>query len=534
MQQRVPTPSASPFARFLLRNFVVYNPLFLFSAALLLAGAWLLNPPAPGQERSVPLLLKLFALVQLYEFSLLGAALLLARRRGTARDVRNLALVLAPFLLDVSFTTSSLETALLNYVDTWQGMLAVSALALGTLLPLAWAKLRLAARATGQRFRRAELLALFAGPVLVTASPLLGGFLPLFGLRTEGAFLEGVGVALLALVLARLAVSERASGPALRRLAPLVLAGVLCHANATAWANAVSTLLVSGPLLLVGGVVLPALAWPDRRARDAATPLLLPALGALALGAVDAPLFGVGSWQVGLWAASASFAFEFVRRRSLASFASLLVVAHAASGGVSLEASLDRLGQNPFEPLLLLALFGYGVWRRAHPAALAPPLLLAALRVADLVPLQHGVDAAVGAQVLGAGLLVWTHREHGRRPEAAWLRVAGVLWLVVPLVSVAYVLGPGPHDGVWAYVLSGATLALLLVLAGATRERLYAYPSLLLGLEPAVSFAPASSQGWGALVLLAAFVTVCLGVALALQRERLLAWLEAPAPTAPA
>ena len=91
---------SSPVLRFLLRNFVLYNPLFLFSATMALGGAWLMNPPVDGGGRSLGLLFQLIALIQLYEFTLIGAGALLARKAGLERDVRNLMFVLSPFLLD--------------------------------------------------------------------------------------------------------------------------------------------------------------------------------------------------------------------------------------------------------------------------------------------------------------------------------------------------------------------------------------------------------------------------------------------------
>ncbi|MCW8142117.1 MAG: hypothetical protein KIT58_24685, partial [Planctomycetota bacterium] len=75
-------------ARAAIRNFVTYNPLFLFSALLLLGGAWLVNPPRLDGGRDRLLVVQLFGAVQGYELLLLGAAWVLARR-GLARDVRN-------------------------------------------------------------------------------------------------------------------------------------------------------------------------------------------------------------------------------------------------------------------------------------------------------------------------------------------------------------------------------------------------------------------------------------------------------------
>ena len=106
----------SPMLRFLVRNFVKYNPCFVVSAMLLLGGALLLNPPQADGGRSLPLLFKLLGLIQLYEFMLLGAGALLARRAELERDVRFLMVILSPFLLDVTFTTSSLVVSLLNQV----------------------------------------------------------------------------------------------------------------------------------------------------------------------------------------------------------------------------------------------------------------------------------------------------------------------------------------------------------------------------------------------------------------------------------
>src|SRR5262249_2938603 len=104
----------------LLRGLVIENPLFLLSALMVLGGAWLLNPPAGAGSAGRPdveLLAKLFLAIQLYEIALIAAGAIFVRRGGLERDVRNLALVLAPFLVDVTMTTSTLSQALFLWTD---------------------------------------------------------------------------------------------------------------------------------------------------------------------------------------------------------------------------------------------------------------------------------------------------------------------------------------------------------------------------------------------------------------------------------
>ena len=166
-----------PLLRFIfLRNFVLYNPLFVLSAVLMIGGAWLLNPPTSEGGRSLLLLFKLLGIVQLYEFALLGAGALLARHVRLERDTRILMLILAPFLLDVTFTTSSLVVSLPNHVDVsfaW-------ALAFGVVV-LAGIKAGIAAHLNNRRFTPLEWTALLAGTALVTLFPLAGHLMALHG-----------------------------------------------------------------------------------------------------------------------------------------------------------------------------------------------------------------------------------------------------------------------------------------------------------------------------------------------------------------
>ena len=90
--------------------FVRYNPLYFFSAACVLAGVALAARGAAdfGPEASGAAQLGLFAVVQLYEFLLIGACALLARRAGALRAAVLLALLEVVFLFDCTFRLESI------------------------------------------------------------------------------------------------------------------------------------------------------------------------------------------------------------------------------------------------------------------------------------------------------------------------------------------------------------------------------------------------------------------------------------------
>lgn len=498
-----------------LRGLIRHNPLFLVSALLLLVGAWLVNPPAAtgGREREniVPLL---FA-VQGYELTLLGAAWLLARR-GLVRDVRNLVLVLAPFLLDVSCTNALAA----EETTTWPG----HALAVGTLLALVGAKAAVAARLLGRVYDRGAWAALLAGPVAVALLPIGTSFLAHRGASGDELALAG-GLALAGLALTVGWGAGRAAD--VRLLAPISLGVAGWHVLGTAWSHSGSLLLVVGPTLAALGVALPRLAWPT--VADKVTPLVLPALGALCCGlpGLDRPepFLGLSAWQTGLLALGAIHGFHAARQGTLPFVLGVLAAIDLAAGGATLAGSLAHVGRGAAEPLALFALFAWGLARRAPAPALAVPLLLGAALTYRLHPVgRAALDAVLALDLVGAGLLAWTHRVHGTSLDGARARFAGALLLLVPIhVEAAW----GPYGEAAAPGLARATLAALLALGLATRLRVYALPGLLLPLEAARGLAPGGAAGWGALGIAGAFGLVAAGVAVSLQRERLLAWLEA-------
>ncbi len=502
----------STLSKFLLRNFVIFNPMFLFSAALVLGGAWLVHPPQADGGRSAPLLLQLFGAIQLYQLTLIGAAALLWRRGDLSRDVRNLALVVSPFLLDVTFTSSSFAVTLLTQSGP-QAAVGVATLAAA----LALVEARLLAAMVGVRFDRAAWAALLGGPVIVAFTPLLGAALAIGGDAATVGRLSGLLVAGLVLTFGALAGPE-GSRDALRRLSPLALGAALVHACATTWTYSGSLDHVIGLTLIAAGAVLPRLGWP--RHRDLVTPFVLPVIGAAVWSLPDGSWAGYSDLQLGVVAASAVHAGWFLRTRSLHFLAGGVVALHLSLGGTTLGTSLELA--------LALALFGYAVWRQAHPALIGAPLLVAAGLVIALHPSgaqARAIDLVLACQVVGAGLLVATHRQHGRAEAGAPARALGAMFCYVPAFAVAIYHGEASGRAAAQGLGIGASAALL-VLAGATRLRGYALPSLFVLLQGALLAAPSTSRGWGALGLVAAFASVGAGVAVSLRREQLLAWLE--------
>ncbi len=503
-------------ARAAIRNFVTYNPLFLFSALLLLGGAWAINPPTLDGGRDRMLVLQLFGVVQGYELALLGAALVLARR-GLARDVRNLVLlVLAPFLMDVSCTNAL--TA--EQTGTWPGHL----LAVIGLLALVGLKGAVASRLVGARFSPLAWAALLGGPLVVTAGPLVMSFLAHHGFSSgELTLTAGLALACLVLVWGLAHDPDAPDAGALRALAPVVLGLSTWHALGMTWTHGGRFLHVVGPVLIALGPVLPRLAWPRLAARDAWTPLVLPAVGALCCGLPDFQSSQVAAaWHVGLLGMAAVHGVTFARHRTLPSLLGALVAVDLAASGVTLEASLAGVGRGVAEPAVLLALVGYGLLRRAHPLAVFAPLTAAAVLVSQLELLGGLRDLGAAVDVFAAGLLAWTHRTHGASAAGARYRFVGctLLWLPVHVYALRH---PEAGDAALAAQL---TLVLLVALAGLTRLRAYAIPALLLPIDLATRVAPSSTSGWGALGIALAFASVAGGVVVSLRREAILAWLE--------
>lgn len=564
-------PSRSPLL-VLVRAFVEYNPLFVLSAMTLLCGVWLVNPPGGGGGRPVGLLLPLLLAERGYELALLLAMFALTRvatrtaiagavgqvrelpgagrllspflvdispffsrlggggpaeawPTGRDRDVRGLALVLAPFLVDVSRTHAT--TALLP--ETWPATIAACAATFALTAALAWT----AARLIGRRWDALTWTSLLAPAALSIGVPLLASFLTYRG-AGAGEVTLGAGLGLaLATLASSLSWSGCRDGRVLGAIGLFVLA---THVIGTAWTHSGPLLLAIGPALIVLGPTLPRLAWPGLAAADKVTPLVLPVLGALAMGASsgEAP----GAWPLGLAGWTVLHALEARRRRSVPFALSLLLaldlLAVAPAAGFSFERSLGLLGGSPLEPLALLALFGWGLVRK-NPLAVALPLGLSAFLTWQQGLLGSRLDPVLAAELLGAGLIAWSLRVHPATPTA--LRLLGLVLLVVP----AQLALEGRADTA-ALLLEKGPLVGLLLAALALRQRALAWPALLLPIEGARAAAPSGSSGWGALGIGLGFALVLLGVVLSLYRERLLAWLEpaitedpaAPSEPAPA
>lgn len=524
--------------RQLLINFVVYNPMFLFSAMLILGGAMLLNPPSPGGGRDLGLLLQLFSAIQVYEFCLLGAAAILVRRGDLKRDVRNLSLVLSPFLVDVTFTTATL----IGGVSQQVGLAAACSLAGGVLL-LALLKLRLVSPLTGKRFDGPVWLGLLAGPALVTLYPFLVGTLSFRNVRGDwvwllgGAAIGAIGI-LFAWLSQRTPAREENTSPTgsipfsswqLRCLAAVPLAVGCYHVLGTGYSWSLSAgdpstyLLILGPIALAAGLALPWLVWPAYAARDQVSALIFPALGALFLGLAEGEALGISSWNLGLGGVAVVCGIQFFRHGSVRFVAGGLLALHMTLGGPHMADSLAGFGSNPMEPLVLLALFAYGVYRKVESQALGIPAIVAAILTARLGLFGNALDAIVGLDVVGLCLLAWTHRMHGCRAEGVSYRFVGASLLWLPPLLLGISNSAVAHHGLAA---GGAAIVALLVAGVVLRQRTYVIPALLIPMGAAHRLAPSSAGGWGALGIALAFLAVCGGVVVSLQRQRILAWLE--------
>lgn len=504
-------PGQSRLLDFLLENFVRTNPLFLFSAGALLLGAWLLNPPGASGVRSLPLLLQLFGVVQVYEFALLGAAALLAKR-GAGRDVRGLLLVLGPFLLDVTFTSSGLSSLLQQQVG-WAPALAL----VGLNLALAWFKLHLGLRLVGERLGLRSVASLALGPLLVGLTPLIG-----LGLAAEGAahltsLVTGGGLALL---IAGLACS--AYEPTLRRLAPLVALGACVHALSTSWVYESPLAWTLAPSALVLGSLAPRL-FPNLEPYRRGLALGLPALGLL-LGAEWGEV-AASQWRP-ILAGAALVQCVALRRnpRELSHWLALALALDLAVGGETASASLRSLGSTPVEPGALLIASGVAFARRSSPAltlSLAAAGFALGLGQVDLV--RHH-EAVVWIQALGLVSFACGRRLGQTQPGALarHLRLAGALAFgLAPALTLVW----APEDETLARLCRGSGLVLALG-AWRLRSSLLLSATLPAAAEVLARSLPETSAGWGVASLTLAFGLVGAGIGVSLQRERLLAWVR--------
>jgi hypothetical protein len=534
--QRKPSSSSA-----LLRGLVIENPLFLLSALMVLGGAWLLNPPAgPGSagRPNIGLLAKLFLAIQLYELALIAAGAIFVRRGGLERDVRNLVLVLAPFLVDVTMTTSTLSQALFLWTDEPLSYLFGP----GVFAAIA-GKVVLAARLAGSKLDRASLAAILAGPALVTALPWAACLLAADGRgswvtapgaletffvagRHAGdaiALLGGVLLASLVMIIGWAGGRASPDGAAVRVIAAIVLPVATIHVGGTAWSHSGDLTQVAGPLVVALGWAAPRLLWPGLAARDSVSPFAYPALGVLIAGGGEGELCGFTGWQVSLAGAVGLNVGLLLARREWRWLVGGLCAADLLACGRTPGASFHVIGHGAHEALVLFALFSLGLARRAHPVALAIPLMLGAYLTENLGLVRHELDGALGLSLLGAGTLAWTHREHGRSATGARWRAFGATLVWMPFAWVA-AASERAHDVAGATTL-GLVLALV-VLAIATRLRVYAFPAILLVIDGGGRVAPTTAAGWGAAGIALAFVAVGVGVLVSLERARILAWIE--------
>jgi hypothetical protein len=504
-------PGQSRLLDFLLENFVRTNPLFLFSAGALLLGAWLLNPPGGDGARTISLLLQLFCVVQVYEFALLGAAALLAKR-GAGRDVKSLLLVLGPFLLDVTFTSSGL-CALLQQGAGWAPALTLVALN----VVVAWVKLHLGLRLVGQRLSPKAMASLALGPLLVGLTPLIGLGLAAQGVAHLASLVTGAALALLVACLA-----ASAGDTTLRRLAPLAVVGVAVHALSTSWVYGSPISWTLAPSALVLGVAAPRL-WPALVPYRRALALALPAL-ACVLGAEWSEV-SAAQWQP-ILAGAALVQCVALRRNpgELAHWLALALALDLALGGATTAESIRSLGSTAFEPSALLIASGVALARRSPPAL---TLTLAGLGVglgAEQLELARHLEAVLAIQVLGALSFLCGRRLAQVRPgpQARHLRLAGALAFgLAPALTLIW----APTDGALAALSRGSGLALVLV-AWRLRSSLLVGAALPAAAELLARLTPSSSAGWGVVSLGVAFGLVAAGIGVSLQRDRLLELLR--------
>lgn len=519
-------------ARVIFHNLIVYNPLFMLSAMLIFVGAWLMNSPQNTEARSLEFLFQLLGTIVVYQFSLLVAGYVLSRRAsmdvlkneesfdkraynpGLERDLRNLLVVLCPFLLDITFTNASVGIKLFNSMGLSYGI----ALSVFNVIFAAMAA-RFAARLTERRFDRLSWFALLAGPTLVAFFPVLGAFMSEEGFHGEIGVVVGFALAGLILLYSRVT-GEDQDRWVVRRLAPLTIIAAFIHGCGTTWSfeapeteslwNVISVL---GPVLMVLGPVLPKMLWPNFAERDQITGIVLPWIGVALLAYPELPKFGLSGLHFGLTGLIIVHGCLALARRSFIPLLSVSMGLYLMSSGTIISPAL--------EIVFPLALFTHGIVKRAAPIALACLLGLAAYQTGTSEILEEAVAAVLALGIIGGGLLAWTHRTHGVRPEGAMFRFAGCFLLFVP----SYLVALGSSDQslqimgqawAWCSILS------LLVMWRVTKLRAYAYPSLLLVVESLIYLAPSNAAGWGGVGLGCGFVAIALGVTISFQRDALL------------
>jgi len=105
-------PLPPPRPRLSWTRFIVdYNPCFLLSAVCMLFGCRLLNDAVNARTGDLRGALLLILTINVYEFCLLGVAVLIQKIRGMRRDVGILLVVAVMFLCDIAFVVGDLSTA---------------------------------------------------------------------------------------------------------------------------------------------------------------------------------------------------------------------------------------------------------------------------------------------------------------------------------------------------------------------------------------------------------------------------------------
>jgi hypothetical protein len=517
------------------RVFVEYNPLYFASALCILAGVYLVARELPKEDFGSKL--GIIASTEGYQFLLILAAAVLLRA-GLRRPAVILGLACLAFLLDVAMNSERLlsHVGLLSLAPGMRARKAVPvSLALSLLGPT---KLWLLAVVFRLRSAKAPLLvsglALLALPLL----PYLTELVEPARRETVYLIVAWLGAPLLAWACspaaarwtsAWLGADQEPRFQRIARIAPLLVAGLFI-AHGLLWSFIASlsrTPALLAPYFLVGAGYA-ASRWAARLPRAAEFTAWAGTAAALISAALSEPSTGLRPLAVMLLVTGVVLVY-LLEARGLQLF---LLAASCLFGGAYLTAAggLEPLPTpGPLWPAGLAAALLAGAVRHRDFRC----LLGSALAVAALVAAFRPGEALIGYGGLAAGL---------------WLAVGG--WVVfpslrrwVPMAATILVLGIGAWmlwrelpGAVFAYGGLAATAAGVGI-AARRPEFLGAGISggAVLAAFKHGSWIPASSAGWGVLLLAAGFVflTVGVGVNLLLARHRARADAPAPVETPP-
>ncbi|MCA9670387.1 MAG: hypothetical protein KC503_32550 [Myxococcales bacterium] len=177
-----PQPTAA--TRLVTRWFVQYNPLYLISAAAVLAGLYLISRDLSEQSgQAADHWISFFT--EGYQFALIACAALLYRRRGLRRPALMLALIAVAYFCDLTFETQ--VAALRGDVGLVFALIWL-ALTLVKLRALAWA-MELRISRSGY-----ALVALGAGGLVLMPQLLARGLLGPYGSAAVALFAFGLGL----------------------------------------------------------------------------------------------------------------------------------------------------------------------------------------------------------------------------------------------------------------------------------------------------------------------------------------------------